>query len=580
MKQTFTLIIALSLFAFSSSSAQTNMLSTNPAAEQVMLGNYDPATYAASTVINHPDSIARGINARISADSMLSYLEVLRTFKNRNTGSDTVSAIKGIGAARRWVYRKFQEFSAQNGSRLIPSYLQFDLLICTQSQHRNVVAVLPGSDTSDKSIVIIEGHIDSRCAGLCDTACLAEGMEDNGSGTALVMELARVMSKYTFKHTIVFTAVIGEEQGLYGAKAFADYAKQKGIKIRTVLNNDVVGGIICGQTSSPPSCPGLNDIDSTNVRLFSAGSYNSPHKQLARFVKLEYKEMLLLHVQVPMGIHIMTDEDRIGRGGDHIPFRQNGYNAIRFTAANEHGDADVTVPGYSDRQHTSSDILGVDTDGDSKLDSFFVDFNYLARNAVINGNAAAMAAVGPRTPDFTLTTNSQNELEVEITQETGYPKYRIGVRTTGNDWDSVYTFSGSLIHALKLPGANYIVSVASVDNNGVESLFSREQMTFVGIENGPVKKQAAVELLQNAPNPFDETTMISVAVNEPVVYKEAFISISEAATGKEVKRMPIKLNVGVAEVLYAHGYHASGIYVYTLVIDGQKVESKKMVFAN
>ena len=580
MKHVSIFLIALSSLLYSTASAQTAILSTNPVAEQIMLGAYNPASYLPATVIRHPDSISRGINARISPDSLHAYLEVLRNFKNRNTGSDTVASDKGIGATRRWVYSKFQEFSAQAGSRLIPSYLQFDLLICDQPRHRNIFAVLPGTDTSDKSIVIIEGHIDSRCAGLCDTACLAEGMEDNGSGTALVMELARVMSAYSFSRTIVFTTVIGEEQGLAGAKAFADYAAQKGIKIRAVMNNDVVGGIVCGHTSSPPSCPGFNAVDSTHVRLFSAGGFNSFHKGLARFVKLEYKEMLLPHVAVPMGIHIMTDEDRIGRGGDHIPLRQHGFTAIRFTSANEHGDANVANPNYADRQHTSDDILGIDMDGDLIPDSLFVNLNYLARNAVINGNAAAMAAIGPKTPDFVLSTNSQNELEVQITQQTGYPKYRIGMRTTTNDWDSVYSFSGSLTHTIALPGSNYIVSVASVDSNDVESLFSREHMTFVGVEQVTRNPYASVELLQNSPNPFDETTMISVAVHEPVSYKEAYISIADAVTGKEVKRMPISLRSGVSEVLYAHGYNAVGTYVYSLVIDGKRVQSRKMVFAN
>jgi hypothetical protein len=560
-------------------SAQTAIMSTNPVAEQVMLGNYDPAAYLPATVIDDPDSIARGINARVSTDSLFSYLDALRRFQNRNTGSDTVSATKGIGAARRWVYGKFQEFSAQADNRLIPSYLQFDLSVCGINKHRNIMAVLPGTDTSDRSIIIIEAHIDSRCVGLCDTACLAEGMEDNGSGTVLVMELARVMAKYSFKNTIVFTPVIGEEQGLVGAKAFADYARQQGIKIKAVINNDVVGGIVCGQTSSPPSCPGLNAIDSTNVRLFSAGGFNSFHKQLARFVKLQYKEMVLPHVSVPMNIHIMSDEDRIGRGGDHIPFRQNGFTAIRLTSANEHGDANVANPNYADRQHTSGDILGIDTNGDQAPDSLFVNLNYLARNAVINGNGIAMAALGPRTPDFSLTTNSQGDLVVQITQETGYPAYRIGLRTTTNDWDSVYTFSGALTHTLTVPSAHYIVSVASVDGKGTESLFSREQMTSVGIgEVAPL--YPSVELLQNVPNPFDETTMISVAVRGPVTYKEAYISLADAVTGKEVKRLPITLKNGMAEVLYQHGYGAAGTYVYTLVIDGNRVQSRKMVFAN
>src|SRR5690606_35093373 len=124
-----------------------------------------------------------------------------------------------------------------------------------------------------------------------------------------------------------------------------------------VLNNDVIGGIICGQTSSPPSCPGLNQVDSTQVRLFSFGSYDSPHKGLSRFIKLEYKEMIMPYATVPMAITIMNDEDRIGRGGDHKPFRQHGYPAMRFTSANENGDANVNSAGYADRQHTSVAIL-------------------------------------------------------------------------------------------------------------------------------------------------------------------------------------------------------------------------------
>jgi hypothetical protein len=211
-----------------------------------------------------------------------------------------------------------------------------------------------------------------------------------------------------------------------------------------VFNNDVIGGIICGQTSSPPGCPGLNNIDSTHVRLFSQGDFSSFNKGLARFVKLEYKEMILPYAAVPMGIHIMSDEDRIGRGGDHIPFRQNGFASIRYTSANEHGDANVASPTYSDRQHTSSDILGIDTDGDLAPDSFFVDFNYLTRNAVINGSAAAMAAIGPKTPDFMLTTNGQNGMVVQITQQTGYPAYRIGCT-----YDDQRLGFG--VHVLRLP---------------------------------------------------------------------------------------------------------------------------------
>jgi hypothetical protein len=561
--------------------AQTNMISTNLLAEQLMLGNYDPQAYMASVILNHPDTISKGINKRVSPDSLHAYLNVLNTFKNRNTISDTTSLAKGIGAARKWVYKKFQQFSAQSGNRLIPSYMQFDLAITncpnTISQHKNIFAVLPGMDTTDKSVIIIEGHIDSRCAGLCDSSCVAEGMEDNGSGTALVMELARVMSKYSYNRTLVFIATIGEEQGLVGAEAFADYAIQKGIKIKAVLNNDVIGGIICGQTSSAPGCTPPGSFDSTHVRLFSYGGFNSFNKGLARFVKLEYAEMIKPITSVPMTLSVMTSEDRTGRGGDHIPFRQNGFTAIRFTSANEHGNAS-NGPGYVDRQHTSGDILGVDTDSDQIIDSFYVDFNYLARNAVINGNAAGMAAIGPKTPDFSVTTNGFSYV-VDITQQTQYSKYRVGLRTTTNDWDTVFTCTGGTSFSLGMPAGNYIASVASVDTNGVESLFSRElQATVTGLKELS-KSPRAVELLQNKPNPADEATMITVLVNKEMSYKDAYIQVRDMK-GKEVKKMPITLHEGMNEVEYVHGFYVSGSFIYTLYIDGVPFQSRKMVFTN
>ncbi|MBC7863518.1 MAG: M28 family peptidase, partial [Bacteroidia bacterium] len=254
------ILLLLFIFSIGKYFSQINITVTNPVAEQIMLGNYNPATYLPTTVLNFPDTIFKGINKRVSADTLKKYIIQLANFKNRNSGSDTVSPAKGIGAARRWVYSKFQEFSVANENRLIPSYLQFDLAVCNVPQHRDIFAVLPGMDTTDKSVIIVEGHIDSRCENLCDTSCMAQGVEDNATGTALVIELARVMSKYAYNHTIIFIVTMGEEQGLYGAEAFADYVQQNAIPVKAVQNNDVIGGIICGQTSSPPSCPGLNVI--------------------------------------------------------------------------------------------------------------------------------------------------------------------------------------------------------------------------------------------------------------------------------------------------------------------------------
>jgi Zn-dependent M28 family amino/carboxypeptidase len=123
---------------------------------------------------------------------------------------------------------------------LIPSYFQFERNICGVIQHRNIIAVLPGTDTTNHEVIVIEGHMDSRCENECDITCQAQGIEDNASGSALVLELARVMSKCTYKNTIVFMLTIGEEQGLYGADAFADYCNLNDIPVKAVFNNDVI----------------------------------------------------------------------------------------------------------------------------------------------------------------------------------------------------------------------------------------------------------------------------------------------------------------------------------------------------
>ncbi len=574
------LLVFLGLLPFISVAQVVNTC-TNTAAGNVLKGTYDPNLYTATNVIINPDSISWGINNAVSPDSLHAYLNILKSFGTRNTGSDTVSPVRGIGAARRWMYNKFQQISNQNEHRLLPSYLQFDTTICGVLRHRNIMAVLPGLDTADKSIVVIEAHIDSRCEGLCDTNCVAQGMEDNGSGTALVLELARVMSRYSYNHTLVFLVVIGEEQGLYGGQAFAAYCKANGIAIKSVINNDITGGIICGHTSSAPSCPGYEEIDSTHVRLFSFGGFNSFHKGLARYIKLEYNEMIKPIATVPMGINIMTNEDRTGRGGDHIPFRALGYTAIRVTSQNEAGDANVTSTGYTDRQHTSRDSIGVDINGDGAIDTFFVDFNYLSRNTNINGNAAGLIAISPKTPDFTLTSTGGN-LIVNITAHPEYLNYRVGVRSTTNDWDSVYTFTGSLTTSIDVPPATYIVSVASVDTVGVESLFSEELRYSVAPVNSVgqiVNGNKSIELLQNKPNPADEATMISVSVTDKIIYRSAVIVITDL-NGKEVSRKPIELEMGINEITYEHGFNMVGTYIYSLIVDGKIMQSRRMVFTN
>ncbi|MCW5922362.1 MAG: M28 family peptidase [Saprospiraceae bacterium] len=560
--------------------AQTNILTTNPLAEQILLGNYDPADYAASTIVNVPSIIAAELNTRISPDSLKSYILKMSTFKTRNTGSDTLSPVTGIGAARRWVHEQFETFSAENEDRLVVSYLQFNQTICGVGQHRNIMAVLPGANPSNNGVILIEGHLDSRCNVLCDTACVAEGIEDNATGTALVMELARVMSAYTFENTIVFMATIGEEQGLLGANAFAAYIQQKNIPLRAVLNNDIIGGIICGQTSSPPSCPGLDQVDSTSVRLFSFGAFNSKHKQLARFIKLQYQKNILPQASVPMNVRIMSPEDRTGRGGDHIPFRERNYAAMRFTSANEHGDASNNA-NYADRQHTSGDVLGADTDGDGEVDSFYVDFNYLARNAVINANAAAMAARNVPTPSDFTATRVGNQLTVNITP-TSTGAYRVALRTSTNDWDSIFTLIGTTTGVFPCnPTGGLFASVASFDLHGVESLFSEEKLVAPSVSTNEPNEEPTpnIQLFQNRPNPFDEATWISFWVNEVPTYRSAWVQIVDLQ-GRVIEKIPVVLKQGLNETMYTHGYGVRGTFAYALVVDGQVVDVRQMIFAN
>jgi hypothetical protein len=548
--------------------SQTNIISTNPLAEQIMMGNYNPASYMPSVLLDSKQDMIPGLLSEISTDSLRSYIVKLGTFYNRNTCADTVSPVKGVGAARRWVYSKFQEFSTANENRLIPSYLQYDQTVanCPMNRFRNIFAVLPGTDLSDRSVIIVEGHMDSRCEGLFDINCQAEGIEDNATGTALVMELSRVMSKYAYKRTIVFLVTIGEEQGLYGAAAFAQYAVNKSIKIKAVQNNDVIGGIICGKTASPPTeCVSEGEVDSTQVRIFSSGSFNSPHKAYARFTQLQYlEEVKPIDPGVAMRISVMVPEDRTGRGGDHIPFRQNGFTAVRFTAAHEHGNASP-VAGYTDRQHSFRDTLGVDTNNDGVIDSFFVSFSYLKRNTVINGASIAMAAIGPETPAFAIT-NDSSGVTIQITAQQQYNRYKVSVRRllANYNLDLLYEFSGT---SFKLPATRkdsaYYISVASIDSNDIESVFTIEQFIKAVADHGVthVTQELPADIELNAfPNPSSSATTFRVA---GIDIRDAAIIVTDIS-GRQVARLPLSSSNGIYEARFDHRGLSPGIYKYSL----------------
>jgi hypothetical protein len=557
-----------------------NIEITNPTAQRILLGDFVANEFPGGEPLVVEDEWAQLLIDQLEPDSLKQYLFELNAFTNRNTGSDTTSTTFGMGAARRWAAARMEDFSSRNNNRLQVGYVQFDQAVCGMNQHRNVLGVLPGEGPYAEEVVLLEAHIDSRCDVECDVDCIADGMEDNGSGVALILELTRIMSKYTFGRTIAFMLTTGEEQGLIGAAALADYCVANEVKLRAVQNNDVIGGIICGQTASPPGCPGLNDIDSINVRLYSA---SGDSKNFARYTKLAYDTRVAPLLAEPSIINIMSAEDRTGRGGDHIPFRRNGYTAIRFTSANEHGDADVSDPNYSDRQHTSNDVLGLDTDGDSEIDSFFVDFRYLSRNALINGFTAGLVTTAPEPPQDLDLERIDFRIGIEITDTLQRDSFTLGVRRTSTSnslWDTLIRVAA--IDTIILSPDRWSISVAFVDDRGIPSLYDHESSVRVLVSSTSegIVEDEAVELLPNYPNPFDEATLLRVFVNRQLAANSGLLVVHDR-NGRKLTELPIDLSPGLHEVVYDFSNHnfVRGTYSYSLVVDGQILATRQMVYA-
>jgi len=576
-------VIFAAIFPFNVAISQTGMTVSNPEAEAVISGNYDPANYTPGTIINLADSILFGVVNQVSTDTMFTWLQHIESYYNRNSGSDTISETSGIGAVRRWLYSKFMQISANNENRLLVSYLDFNKTICGMSHHRNVFGVLPGLDTTNKEIVFIEGHYDTRCEGSCDTQCYSPGMEDNGSGTVLVLELARIMSRFAFDHTIIFALPTGEDQGLWGAKAFANYLKNNDVKLRACLNNDVIGGIACGMTSSPPGCPYFDHIDSTNVRIFSyslpndSSSY-SPHKQLARYVQLHQEEDINPLLETPMQINMILREDRQGRSGDQIPFREKGYTALRFCSQNEHGNGSGTPP---DRQHTTSDVLGLDLSAppDGVLDTFFVDPGYLRRNSIMNGVNLGYLAMAPPIPNPEFIALPNGFIFNMLGADSVYQNYRVAVRSrmTGTlYWDTLYNFTGttSLQVTGLAPDKEYFLSVMNV-KNGIEGLASVEY-THLTVGTGHNMIFRNLNMMPVSPNPFTDYTNITIQAGDEWLNRTVEILIRDL-TGKNIVSEKILIDQPRKTLTIENNAKMRGVYMCTLTVDNQPVQTRKII---
>jgi hypothetical protein len=334
--------------------------------------------------VEHPELHA--LAQAPSEEELRATITALVGFGTRHTLSDTRSDTRGIGAARRWVRARFERIGHDCGGCLeivTPSQVFTGERAPKPVEVMDVVAIKRGSADPDR-VIVITGHLDSRVSDVMDALHDAPGANDDASGVAALIEAARLLSRQDNRATLVFAALSGEEQGLYGGKVLADYAVAHGWRVEAQLNNDIVG-----------NSRGQNGVrDNTVVRVFSEGTrtnetlqqaayrryhggeVDSPSRNLARFMDR------LADAYLP-GFHVrmVYRTDRYGRGGDQVPFLQAGFPAVRITEGHEdhtrqHQDL---RPGYGDT-----------------LDG--IDFRYLARVTALNAITMASLSRAPAPP--------------------------------------------------------------------------------------------------------------------------------------------------------------------------------------
>jgi hypothetical protein len=423
----------------------------------------------AQTIVQRDPEIEQMVK-EVSSDSLRSYITKMVSFGTRSTLSSTTDRSRGIGAARTWVLSKFNDFAKQSKGRFTAvidttTYMPDRRRVDHPINLGNVVATLKGTDPKDDRIFIISGHLDNMRTNVMDSVGDAPGANDDGSGSAAVLECARIMSKHNFPATVIFVTVSGEEQGLLGANYMANKARKENWNIEAVLNNDIMGSNNSNET---------NIIDNTRVRVFSEAfsvqdtgrraltirqlglENDGKARQLARYVK-EIGERYVDNLQVVM----VYRNDRFLRGGDHTPYVENGYAAVRITEMNEN---------YT-RQHQNVRIENAIQYGDLPE---FIDFEYLRKNTAMNLSNLANLAKAPAMPDSVkietrrLTNSSSLTWQ---TPRTGRVKgYYILMReTTSPVWQRKFYTTGTEM-TLPYSKDNYFFAVQSVNDSGNESL--------------------------------------------------------------------------------------------------------------
>src|SRR5699024_9277381 len=323
-------------------------------------------------------------------------VQTLAGFHTRHTASDTVSDTVGIGAARRWIYKKFRQYRLASDNRLKVYYDRY----IEQKHHRleepteivNVIAMLPGTQLESKErLYVVSGHYDSRVSDVMNDSSYAPGANDDASGTAAVLELARVLSQHRFDATIIFMAVAGEEQGLLGARHYAQNAADKNLNIAAMFTNDIIGNTINSVDGSVHDqevrvfAQGIPPADTLSryqqIMLATGGENDTPSRQLGRFIHRMAREHL-----PGFKVNLIYRKDRYLRGGDHSAFLDEGYPAVRFSEVHE----------YYSRQH--QDVKKVDgiQCGDLPL---FVDYAYIALVARLNATSLLSRDNAPARPE-------------------------------------------------------------------------------------------------------------------------------------------------------------------------------------
>jgi hypothetical protein len=424
----------------------------------------------AQTTIQRDPEIEKMVK-EVNADSLKSYILKMVSYGTRNTLSTQSDPNRGIGAARNWVLQKFNEFAKKSNGRF-SAFIDTTTLqpVAGSRVERtvvlgNVVGILKGTDTADKRIFVISGHLDNMRTNVRDSIGDAPGANDDASGCAAVIECARIMTQKGFPATIIFVTVSGEEQGLLGAKFMATKAKNQGWNIEAVLNNDIMGSNNTSET---------NIIDNTRIRVFSEGlpAYETEKaarnirqlglendgkaRQLARYVK-EVGERYVDNLEVVM----IYRNDRFLRGGDHTSFVEQGYAAVRFTEMNEN---------YY-HQHQNVRVENGIQYGDLPE---FMDFEYLRKNTAMNLSNLANLAKAPAMPeDVKIETRrlTNYSLLTWAAPKTGKVKgYYILMReTTSAVWQKKI-FTTDTSYQLPYSKDNYFFAVQSVNESGNESL--------------------------------------------------------------------------------------------------------------